>query len=153
MQLMHTQMQSRRRYPHRVRLSILVFPVAFSFIGIPSTANATDTDPWLGPDKAKHFGACAVLAVGGYSIGTVSFEVRWPRLLLGGGIALSAGVGKEIYDAMGYGNPSARDLVWDLIGTGFGLALAWTVDVLLSGEWNSASLFTQARGAELAIRF
>jgi len=121
-------------------------------VGAPRIASADD-DPWFGPDKAKHFGVSAVLAAGGYSIGVVAFDDRLPSLLLGGGIALTAGVGKEVYDSMGYGHASARDLVWDVIGTGAGLAVAWVVDYAVRGNRAAGDPKVQATGTSLRIRF
>ena len=34
----------------------------------PARASAADPDPWLGPDKALHFGISAGLAGGGYAL-------------------------------------------------------------------------------------
>ena len=115
------------------RTLLITTSIVLAVAGVTSKASADD-DPWFGADKGKHFGVSAALAAGGYGLGTIVFEDRWPCFVLGGGIALTAGVGKEIYDAMGYGHPSARDLVWDGVGTGVGLALAWAVDVMVRGN-------------------
>lgn len=105
-------------------------------------------DPWFGPDKAKHFGASAVLAVGGYTLGAAVFEDRTSALAVGGGIALTAGVGKELYDAAGYGTASGRDLVWDVAGTVTGLGVAWLFDLLVRGDLDTASAQPAASPAE-----
>jgi putative lipoprotein len=91
-------------------------------------ARAQDPDPWFGRDKALHFAASAVLASGGYG-GTalVTDDVRL-RLGVGGGVALAAGVAKELWDLSGHGDPSWRDLTWDLVGTATGLAVAVAID-------------------------
>ncbi len=94
---------------------------------------AADPDPWLGPDKALHFAASASLSAGGYTLGAAAFDARYQALLLGGGLALGAGIGKETWDAMGHGDPSWRDFAWDLIGTAAGLGLAWGVDLAVRG--------------------
>lgn len=99
----------------------------------PRVANADDPDPWFGRDKALHFGASATIAAGGYTLGAVAFDARYEALLLGGGLALGAGIGKETWDAMGHGDPSWRDFTWDLVGTAAGLGLAWGVDLALRG--------------------
>jgi uncharacterized protein YfiM (DUF2279 family) len=81
--------------------------------------HAQDDDPWFGRDKALHFSFSAVLAGGGYggaALLTQSEDRRW-RLLAGAGLALGAGIGKELYDLSGHGDASARDLAWDAIGT------------------------------------
>lgn len=97
-----------------------------------SPARAQTEDPWLGRDKALHFGVSAALAGAGYALGIALFDCELPRLVLGGSVALGLGVGKELWDLAGDGDASWRDLVWDVIGTAVGLALGWAVDRLLS---------------------
>jgi len=99
----------------------------------PSSARASDADPWFGHDKVLHFGASAGIAATGYGAGTLAFDARYEALLLGAGLALAAGVGKEAYDAMGYGDPSWRDFAWDVAGTVTGLGAAWGIDLALRG--------------------
>jgi putative lipoprotein len=96
-------------------------------------ARAADPDPWFGRDKALHFGASVVIAAGGYGAGAIAFDARSHALLLGGGLALVAGIGKETLDLAGFGDPSWRDLTWDVIGTVAGLAVAWSVDLVVRG--------------------
>lgn len=88
-------------------------------------------DPWLGTDKGKHFGASAVLATGGYAASMLVVEEPWQRAALGGGFALTLGVAKELYDATGQGDPSLRDLTWDVIGCVFGAGVSVLVDYAL----------------------
>lgn len=101
-------------------------------------ARAEPVDSWFGRDKALHFGATSTLSVGGYAVGRAAFEERTPALLLGAGLAMSAGVAKELADLAGAGTPSWRDLTWDAIGTATGLLFAWTLDRLIE-RW-----FTEA---------
>ncbi|MES1172481.1 MAG: hypothetical protein ABUL77_04530 [Bacteroidota bacterium] len=93
-------------------------------------ARAADPDPWFGQDKALHFGLSATIAAGGYGLAAVSTERRQTRFLVGGGLALAAGVGKELADAFGTGDASAKDLTWDVLGTATGLGVAWLIDWL-----------------------
>lgn len=93
-------------------------------------AQATE-DPWLGRDKALHFGATATLSIGGYTAGRQVCEDRTTALAVGAGIAMGAGIAKELADMAGAGDPSWRDLTWDLVGTVTGLAFAWTIDRLI----------------------
>lgn len=102
-------------------------------LGAPSVARAADPDPWFGRDKALHFGVSGALAAGGYAAGAALFDARGHALLFGGGVALAAGVGKEVLDAAGLGDPSFKDLAWDVAGAALGLALAWSVDALVRG--------------------
>jgi putative lipoprotein len=55
----------------------------------------------------------------------------WQRAALGGGFGFSLGIAKEIYDATGRGDPSWRDLTWDLIGCGLGVGVALLIDYAL----------------------
>jgi len=96
---------------------------------VPSAAPSGD--PWLGRDKALHFGASAGLAAAGYGSGALASDEPWVPLATGAGLALGAGVAKELLDLAGLGTPSWRDLTWDLLGTATGLAGAWAVDRLL----------------------
>lgn len=93
-----------------------------------------DPDPWFSADKALHFGASAVIAGGGYGISAPFFHhSRLPPLLIGAGAGILAGVGKELYDATGAGDPSGKDLVWDGIGITTGLLIAVGIDLLVRG--------------------
>lgn len=112
-------------------------------------ARADDPDPWLGRDKALHFGASAVLAGGGYAAGTALFDERWKAFALGGGVAIAAGAAKEGLDATGLGDPSWKDFTWDVVGTVVGLGIAYAIDAAASGR---APPFA-AHGAAAALRF
>jgi len=80
-----------------------------------------------------HFAASAGIAAGGYTAGAFAFDARYEALLLGGGLSLAAGTGKELRDMAGYGDPSWRDFTWDVIGVVAGLGVSWGVDLLLRG--------------------
>lgn len=99
----------------------------------PRPCRAADPDPWLARDKALHFGASLAISSAGYTFGAAVFESRGHALLLGGGLAAAAGLGKEALDLAGYGDPSWKDLAWDGIGTLVGLGLTWGVDLLVGG--------------------
>ena len=95
-----------------------------------STAAAAqqDPDPWFAPDKALHFSFSAGIAGLGYG-GTALFtEDRNLRLAIGAGLALTAGVAKELLDLAGLGQPSWKDLAWDIAGTATGLLVSWLLD-------------------------
>ena len=104
-------------------------------LAVPRSAQASDPDPdpWLGRDKALHFGASALIAGGTYGIVATQADARWPRLLVGGGVSLAVGAAKEGADALGLGDPSWKDFTWDVIGTVAGLAIAWAIDVAVRG--------------------
>lgn len=56
------------------------------------------------------------------------------RLVLGVSLGVAAGVGKELYDAAGGGDPSARDLAWDALGVVTGALVAYAIDRLVSDD-------------------
>ncbi|WP_241768613.1 hypothetical protein [Myxococcus xanthus] len=97
----------------------------------PLGARAASGDEWLGPDKPKHFAACFVFAGAGYAGGALLFDNPHARWLTGAGLAMGAGVGKELYD-LGRGTTfSMKDLAWDAVGTASGLAVSYVVDRLV----------------------
>lgn len=103
-------------------------------VGAPRLARAADPpdpDPWFGRDKGLHFAVSAGLAVGGYGFGALAVDDVAARVAIGASIALGAGVAKEILDAAGFGDPSFRDLAWDLAGTAVGIGFAVTFDLAL----------------------
>jgi putative lipoprotein len=91
-------------------------------------ARADDADPWLGRDKALHFGACAVISAGGYGAAALATDDWRVRVGVGAGAGLAAGVAKELWDLSGHGDPSGRDLAWDVAGTLTGVAVAAVID-------------------------
>lgn len=100
-------------------------------LGHPGSVRAADPDRWFGPDKVLHFEAAGSLAVVGYA-GTAMITTDRPARAAGGvALGLGAGVAKELWDLDGHGDPSWRDLTWDLIGATTGafvaLAIDWTV--------------------------
>jgi uncharacterized protein YfiM (DUF2279 family) len=100
---------------------------------IPSLgfSQAANRDPWFSERKLIHFGATAELASNGYTLGTAFWDQAWPRLALGAGLAITAGVGKEVYDVANHGEFSFKDLTWDALGTATGLLISWLLDKYL----------------------
>jgi putative lipoprotein len=105
--------------------------LALSMSAGPARADEPDPDPWLGPDKALHFAASAALAGGGYGVGALAWEDVGPRLALGAGVGLGAGITKEALDAAGLGDPSWKDLTWDVAGVAVGLGIALAIDLTI----------------------
>lgn len=93
-----------------------------------STAHAQEADPWLGRDKALHFGACAAISAGGYGAAAPWTDDVRVRVSVGAGAGLATGVAKELWDLSGHGDPSTRDLAWDVAGTLTGVAVAALID-------------------------
>jgi putative lipoprotein len=102
-----------------------------TILAAPRSAAAADPDPWWGPDKALHYGASAAIAGVAYAVSTQFFDTVPARAAFAAGVALAAGVLKETLDAAGLGDPSFRDLTWDVIGTACGVTVAISVDAAL----------------------
>jgi len=108
-------------------------------VGLATTAfaegaAAADPDPWLGPDKALHFGVSVALGGGGYALSALFLEHPWQRALAGSGFSLTLGAGKELYDLSGHGDASWKDFTWDVAGTAVGVGVALLVDAIASGD-------------------
>ncbi len=106
--------------------------ITLSAVLLVPRAAAAEDDFW-GRDKALHFGVSVALASGTYALSASFFEARYPPLLLGAGVSLGLGIGKELADLAGLGDPSWKDLAWDVIGTVTGLAVAYTLDLAIRG--------------------
>ena len=117
-------------YHRRVR-GVLAATLALGTLWCTGDARAQERDPWWGRDKALHFGVSAGLAVGGYATGLALFDCEVPRLVLGGSVALGAGIAKELWDLAGGGDASWKDFTWDVIGTAVGLLVSLGLDLLL----------------------
>lgn len=102
-------------------------PLALALL-LAHPARASDADPWLGADKAKHFGATWLLATAGYGGASLATDDTAWRLGSGAALAMGAGVAKELWDLSGRGSPSWRDLAWDGVGTAAGLVTAYAFD-------------------------
>jgi uncharacterized protein YfiM (DUF2279 family) len=117
-----------------MRLIPLPVLVALCVLPARSSAGATAGDDWLGEDKAKHFAACFTLAGAGYGGGALLFEAPETRWLTGAGLAMGAGLGKELYDSRRGGTGfSFKDMSWNVVGTATGLGVAYLVDRLVFG--------------------
>lgn len=140
------------RLSRRVLVAAALVVVA---VASPSRALADppDPDPWFGKDKALHFAASGTIAAGGYAVGAALLDARGHALILGGGLAALAGVGKEVLDLTGFGDPSWRDLAWDGIGTVAGLAVAFGVDLLVRGVSDKHPLLLAPADRPTAFRF
>lgn len=100
-----------------------------------SARAAASGDEWLGRDKAKHFAVCTVLAGAGYGGRALLFEAPSARWIAGAGLAMGAGLGKELYDTRSGGSGfSVKDLTWDAVGTATGLGVAYLVDRFVLGR-------------------
>jgi len=115
---------------YRPALAVLVGALALASMR-PAHADgapAPDPDPWLGRDKALHFGASAALVGASYTVTALATHDPGHRLGVSAAFAFSVGIGKEIADRYTGGDSSLRDLTWDAIGTASGLVVAWLLD-------------------------
>ncbi len=108
----------------------LALIVAGSLILGSSGARAAppDPDPWWGTDKALHMGVCAGITGGGYGLATQVTDDVAGRAALAASLGIGAGLGKEVLDAMGLGDPSWKDFLWDVIGTSIAVTVAVSID-------------------------
>jgi putative lipoprotein len=128
-----------RRAPLKTLLALCIFAAS------SSRTSPASADSFWGQDKALHFGVSAGLAAGGYAASSLVWRRPWQRALAGATLSLSAGVAKELWDLGGRGDPSFKDLAWDGIGTGVGVALAAAVDVwLIRGDGDAGNAMNQA---------
>ncbi len=103
----------------------LIIIVLVALLARPEPATAEDK--WFAADKAKHFGAGAAIAGGGYVIAVpLTPRTRW-RLVLSTTAGLAAGAGKELRDRR-RGGGSWRDFAWTASGTATGAFIAWVID-------------------------
>lgn len=74
-------------------------------------------DPWWGCDKAQHFAVCGLAGAAGALAARQGDFSDGRSFLIGTGVAVGLGVGKETYDARIQRTYfSGKDLVWDLLG-------------------------------------
>ena len=85
-------------------------------------------DDWFGRDKSLHFSVSMLLAGGGYAAAAGLSPREETRVAVASGFAFSMGIAKEVYDRYSGGDPSLRDLTWDLVGTASGTLLTWLID-------------------------
>ncbi len=89
---------------------------------------APPADRWFGPDKVKHFLVAGLAEGAAYAAARTAGADRKPALVGATVVAVGVSVGKELHDRKtGRGQPSVRDLVWDLAGiAAYGALLART---------------------------
>ena len=127
-------------------------PIATAFlltalVSSPASAAGPDPDPWFSEDKTLHFGVSAGIGAVSYAASAAEFDARGHALLAAGGVTLAVGAGKELLDLAGYGTPSWKDFVADVAGTIVGLAVAWSIDLLVRGVSGRHPLFVAPRDA------
>jgi uncharacterized protein YfiM (DUF2279 family) len=99
--------------------------IVIALVAWPQWAAAEDK--WFAADKAKHFGAGAAIAGGGYAAAApLTRRARW-RIAVGTGAGVAAAAGKELRDRR-RGQGSWRDVAWTAGGAATGALVAWIVD-------------------------
>jgi putative lipoprotein len=78
-------------------------------------------DHWFAADKVKHFLLSAMVESVTYSASRALGADRRPAVMIGAGLTIAVGVGRELHDQHVGKGASGRDLVWDALG---GLAAA-----------------------------
>lgn len=87
-------------------------------LSLGGSPGARRDDGWLSADKAKHFLTSAFVQTLAYG-SLRGIGASHATALAGATVTTAAvGVGKELYDARTGGDPSAKDLAWDLAGAG-----------------------------------
>ncbi len=124
--------RANSRYIDRVKHFLATSLIAASLAASLPVRADPPADPFFGADKAKHFSVSAAIAASTYGLSALVFERRQERVVLGATIALSAGYSKEVLDAVGFGDPSWKDFVWDIFGTGVGVGVAFALDAAFS---------------------
>ncbi|MEI6739190.1 MAG: hypothetical protein WCK74_02670 [Gemmatimonadaceae bacterium] len=105
-------------------------PVALTQSRVDTTDRPMDRSPdrWFAPDKAAHFMASATIHVAGYAALRTGHVPKAHATRTAAAAALLVGVGKELWDATGAGDPSWRDLAWDGLGVLAGVLLTRAAD-------------------------
>ncbi|MCK4421899.1 hypothetical protein KAW18_07025 [candidate division WOR-3 bacterium] len=85
-------------------------------------------DPWFSEDKAHHFIHSAVITTGSYLITSRMFNTdERNSIYISISVGTLAGIAKEIFDAKSkHGNPSMKDIIYDVAGVLTGILLIYT---------------------------
>lgn len=86
-------------------------------------------DRWFSADKTRHLGASAAIQIMGFGVLRSARLRQGPALVSAGVVSLAAGIGKELRDRRSGGDPSLRDLAWDVAGIALGSVLVVAADV------------------------
>jgi putative lipoprotein len=117
----------------RVQYRVLFVALVTGALVVSKESRASDEDPWLGRDKFDHFVVSSSIASETYLVAAAHVKARGWALVIAGATSLAIGAAKEAWDLVGHGDPSWRDLTWDVFGTAAGLAFAWGVDLAIRG--------------------
>lgn len=109
--------------------------VAALLVACLGVARPAVADDWTGADKAAHFGfslafgaaATAAVPVAGGPSGP-----QWQPFALGFGLGIVPGIAKESWDLSGRGDPSWKDMAWNVAGSLVGASIVWAAQSLLT---------------------
>ena len=73
-------------------------------------------DRWFSADKAKHFFVSAFIQSASYSLLRTTDLSHRASLAGASALTLAIGVGKELHDRSGRGDPSWKDMTWNVVG-------------------------------------
>jgi putative lipoprotein len=118
---------SERRIMRAMPASLLI-PVVLM---LSSSAWAQDRDPWFATDKYLHFSVSAGIASAGYGAAALVTDSPKKRVYSSWVLGLTAGLSREIWKLAAHGDPSYRDLTWDIVGTATGTVLTYLFDRLV----------------------
>lgn len=120
---MNLSARNCRRLPICCVIPLLVLALAGSALGqdavqAPYNAGALGKDRWLAKDKADHFLLSMFMTGFSFAILHESYKKsESSSLYLSGGVTLSLGLGKEMYDARSArGHASLKDMLADALG-------------------------------------
>jgi putative lipoprotein len=104
-------------------------------------------------DDRLHLGLSSLIAFGTYGVVALVDERESLRVGIGAAVALGAGIAKELWDLSGRGDPSWRDLGFDLVGTGIGLLAGWLLGLVVRRVRGPEESPPEDAASPLAVRF
>jgi len=104
-------------------------------------------------DDRLHLGLSSLIAFGTYGVVALLDERESVRVGVGAAVALAAGIAKELWDLSGRGDPSWRDLGFDVLGTGVGLLAGWLLGLLVRHVRGPDEPESPPPSAPLTLRF
>jgi uncharacterized protein YfiM (DUF2279 family) len=75
-------------------------------------------DSWLAADKVQHFFTSAFVQSITYGSLRAAGTSHGAALTAASVTTATVGIGKELHDLRGHGDPSVKDLAWDVAGAG-----------------------------------
>ena len=89
-------------------MKFLLLSLSLQTSGVP--------DRWFSADKVQHFFIGTFVQSASFGVLRAVRVDRSPALVAASGISTVVGIGKELRDRRGRGDPSVKDAVWTLAG-------------------------------------